>query len=99
MVKHYIIWKLKEGLSDAEKEAVKAKAKTGLEALIGRIPGICSMTVRTDLLPSSVGDMMLLSEFEDRDALKAYQVNPLHVEVASFIRSVVSERACADFED
>lgn len=99
MVKHIIIWKLKDELSAAEKEAAKAKAKAGLEALVGRIPGTLTMRVLTDLLPSSVGDMMLLSEFTDRDALKAYQVNPLHVEVATFIRSVVSDRACADYED
>lgn len=99
MVNHVIIWKLKDELSDAEKAAAKKRAKEGLEGLVDRVPGIVSLTVETELLPSSVGDMMLNSRFADRDALTQYAVNPLHVEVATYIRSVVSSRACADFED
>ena len=33
MVKHIILWQLKDELSDAEKAAVKAGIKEGLEAL------------------------------------------------------------------
>ena len=34
MVKHIILWKLKENLTEEEKQAVMAKAKTGLEGLV-----------------------------------------------------------------
>ena len=39
MVRHVILWKLKE-MPDAEKAAVKAGIKEGLEGLAGKIPGL-----------------------------------------------------------
>ena len=97
MVKHIILWKLKETLSEEEKAAARAEAKRRLENLNGRIPGMISLKVVTDRLPSSNADMMLDSEFETEEALAGYQVNPLHVEAATFVRSVVEARLCLDF--
>ena len=72
MVKHVILWNLKESLSDAEKEEVKKGAKEGLENLIGKIPGLIDIKVNTVGLPSSNADMMLDSTFESAEALKGY---------------------------
>lgn len=97
MVKHIILWKLKESLSEDEKTAARAEAKRRLEALNGKIDGMISLRVVTDRLPSSNADMMLDSEFETEEALAGYQVNPLHVEAATYVRSVVEARLCLDF--
>ncbi|MBP3292504.1 MAG: Dabb family protein [Clostridia bacterium] len=97
MVKHIILWKLKETLSEEEKTAARAEAKRRLENLNGKIDGMISLKVVTDRLPSSNADMMLDSEFETVEALAGYQVNPLHVEAATFVRSVVEARLCLDF--
>ena len=40
MVKHVILWKLKDELAGEEKEQVKAGIKEGLEGLAGQIPGL-----------------------------------------------------------
>ena len=37
MVKHVILWKLEEKLTDSEKDQVKAGIKEGLEGLAGQI--------------------------------------------------------------
>ncbi len=97
MVKHIILWKLKESLSEEEKAAARAEAKRRLENLNGKIDGMISLKVVTDRLPSSNADMMLDSEFETVEALAGYQVNPLHVEAATYVRSVVESRLCLDF--
>ena len=97
MVKHIILWKLKESLSEEEKAAARAEAKRRLENLNGKIDGMISLKVVTDRLPSSNADMMLDSEFESVEALAGYQVNPLHVEAATFVRSVTEARLCLDF--
>ena len=97
MVKHIILWKLKESLTEEEKTAVRAEAKRRLEALNGKIDGMISLKVVTDRLPSSNADMMLDSEFETVEALAGYQTNPLHVEAATYVRSVVEARLCLDF--
>jgi len=98
MVKHVLIWKLKPEFTAEEKAAAMAKAKTELEALVGKIPGLLALQVVTEPIASSTGDMLLYSEFEDKDALKVYQVHPLHVAAATYLRSIVCDRACADFE-
>ncbi len=97
MVKHIILWKLKESLSEEEKAAARAEAKRRLENLNGKIDGMISLKVVTDRLPSSNADMMLDSEFETIETLAGYQVNPLHVEAATYVRSVVEARLCLDF--
>ncbi len=97
MVRHIILWKLKESMTDEEKSAARAEAKRRLEALNGQIEGLISLTVITDRLPSSNADMMLDSSFTDAEALAGYQVNPKHLEAAGYVRSVVESRLCLDF--
>ncbi len=97
MVKHIILWKLKSTLTDEEKTAAKAEAKRRLEALNGKIDGMISLHVETEGLPSSNADMMLDSAFDTEEALAGYQVNPLHLEAAGYVRSVVEARLCLDF--
>lgn len=101
MVRHVILWKLKEELQGADKEAVKAGIKEGLEGLAGKIPGMVSVKVYTDALPSSSGaDLMLDTAFESAEALKGYAVNPAHVAVAdSRVRPYTQVRTCLDFNE
>ncbi len=99
MVKHVIIWKLREELGDAERAEVKKNAKAALEALNGKIDGLLDIKVICDFLPSSNGDMMLDTSFTDDAALKAYQVHPDHVAAANaFVRPFTHTRLCCDFE-
>jgi hypothetical protein len=99
MVKHIILWKLKEELSPAEKESVKAGIKEGLEGLMGKVPGLVAIHVQTNGLVSSNADVMLDSTFESEAALNAYSVHPAHVAVAdSKVRPYTAVRSCLDFE-
>ena len=94
MVRHVIVWTLKDEFSDSEKEEIKA----GLEGLAGKIPGLIEIKVNTDKLASSSGDAMLDSLFENEDALKNYSSNPLHVEVATTkVRPFVKVRSSFDY--
>lgn len=99
MVKHMILWQLKDELSAEEKAAVKAGIKAGLEALAGKIPGLLEIKVQTEGLASSNADVMLDSSFEDEAALKGYAVHPEHVAVADGkVRPYTKTRLCLDFE-
>lgn len=98
MIKHVILWKLKDEIPEADRAGKIAEAKARLESLAGKIPGLLSITVHTGALASSSADMMLDSAFTDAEALAAYQTNPLHVEAATFVRSIVDTRLCLDFE-
>ena len=83
MVRHVIVWTLKDEYSAEEKETIKKGIKEGLEGLKGVVPGLLEITVTTEGLPSSSGDLLLDSVLEDEQALKAYAVHPAHVAVAS----------------
>ena len=99
MVKHIILWQLKEELKGDEKEAVKAGIKAGLEGLAGQIPGLVDIKVQTECLASSNVDVMLDSTFVDTEALKTYANHPAHVNVAdNQVRPYTKTRACMDFE-
>ncbi len=98
MVEHVIIWTLKPGLSDNEKAERKALIKEGLEGLSGRIEGMKSIEVITDILPSSSGDLMLRCVFENEKALEGYSGNPLHNAVADErVRPFIADRKCVDY--
>ena len=98
MVKHIILWTLKDELSQDEKNDVKAEIKSGLEGLKGKIPGLIDIEVVIDGLESSNADLMLDSTFESEDALKAYAIHPEHVAVAdSRVRPYAKIRSCLDF--
>jgi len=99
MVKHIILWQLKDELTAEEKVQVKAGIKEGLEGLKGQISGLTEIHVQTEGLASSNVDVMLDSAFTDEAALKAYAVNPAHVEVADTkVRPYTKSRACLDYE-
>ena len=99
MVRHVILWKLKDNIPADQLASVKAGIKEGLEGLNGRIPGLEDIKVHTEGLNSSTADVMLDSLFEDESALRAYSVCPAHVEVANTkVRPFTQTRSCLDFE-
>jgi len=99
MVKHIILWQLKDEIQGEEKENVKAGIKAGLESLAGQIPGLIDIKVQTECLASSNADVMLDSTFVDENALKSYASHPAHVKVAdNNVRPFTKTRACMDFE-
>lgn len=96
MVKHIILWKLKE---EANNFAVKKGIKDGLEGLLGKIDGLLEIKVEINGLESSNADVMLYSVFENEKALKEYAVHPEHVYVAdTYVRPFTEVRMCMDFE-
>lgn len=99
MVKHVILWQLKETLSADEKKSVKEGIKAGLEGLKGQIPGLVEIQVNINGLASSNADLMLDSTFENEESLKGYAVHPAHVKVADEkVRPYTAVRSCLDYE-
>ena len=98
MVKHVIIWQLKEEYNTPQ---IKNGIKEGIEGLLGVVPGLLEVKVEIEPLGSSKNaDVMLYSAFEDEDALKAYAVHPEHVKVAdTLVRPYTQNRACFDYAE
>ena len=99
MVKHIILWQLKEEYSEEQKKEIRQGAKEGLECLVGVVPGLLEVHVQIEMLPSSNADIMLDSTLTDAEALKNYAVHPEHVKVADTkVRPFTRSRTCIDYE-
>lgn len=99
MVKHIILWNLKDEYSDNEKNEIKLNIKKNLEELLGKIDGLLEIKVEINTLETSNVDLMLYSEFKNKEALSFYASHPEHVYVAdTFVRPYTKVRNCIDFE-
>ena len=85
MVKHIVVYKLKEDINKEEAVAIIASC---LEPLVGKVPGLTHMEIRRCFQGS---DYALYSEFESADALAAYAVHPLHLEAKNHDRPHAGE--------
>lgn len=97
MVKHIVMWKLKEDFDEIEKQEIAHNFKTKLEALDQLLPGILRVKVVIQPMDSSNVDILLDSEFDSVATLKAYQIHPKHQKVASYLKDKVVSRNCMDY--
>ena len=98
MIRHVIIWTMKEELSSEEKQDAKYNIKNGLEALVGVVPGLLELHIYIEPEDTSNSDLMMDSIFEDMEALKEYHHHPAHVDVkTTYTDPAVSTRACFDY--
>ena len=99
MVKHIILWNLKDEFSPEQKEQIKVEIKEAIESLQGKVPGLVDIKVQIGRLASSSADLMLDATLESEEALKGYAVHPEHVKVANEnVRPYTQSRSCLDFE-
>lgn len=95
MIKHIVMWKMKDGVTLDQKKEVK----TRLEALQGVISELVSIEVGIDYVGSKASaDVSLISSFASKEDLAAYQVHPAHQAVGVFLKTLVAERRAADYE-
>lgn len=99
MVRHIVTWNHAEHIPEAERGENAKRLKSELEALKDLVPGVVSITVRTEMLPSSNRALMLDSLFESTEALQGYITHPEHVRAGQFVRAVTQDRACVDYAE
>jgi len=92
MVKHIVVYKLKDGV---DKEAAVSLIASVLEPLVGKIPGLLHLEIRSCFQGV---DYALYSEFESKQALLDYAVNPLHIEAKGHFSHLIDNRVAADYE-
>ncbi len=99
MVKHIVMWKLKDFAEGNGKAQNAAIIKERLEALPAKIPEIRFMQVGINSNPSDMAyDAVLVSEFDSMEALEAYQNHPEHKKVQGFVKAAREARVVADYE-
>lgn len=99
MIRHIVMWKLKEHAEGATRAENAQKLKTRLEGCRDIVPGILRLEV--GIAAPGLGstyDIVLDSDFADKAALDAYQVHPTHEAVKPFVAAVRESRECVDYE-
>jgi heme-degrading monooxygenase HmoA len=99
MIKHIVMWKLKEEAEGADRATNAREMKRRLDECGAIVPGIITFEVtlaQPDL--EATYDVVLYSEFADRAALAAYIAHPVHQAVVPFIGAIREGRQCMDYE-
>ncbi len=99
MIKHIVMWKLKDHAEGNTKAENAARMKELLDSCAGLVPGLLTVEVAL-AIPGleATYDVILYSEFTNKAALDAYQEHPTHQAIKPFIGAVRLERQCMDYE-
>ena len=99
MVRHIVMFKLKEFETPAAKEAKMQEIKVALEALINKIDVLRMIRLDFNVNPAETWDIILTTELESLADVNTYANHPEHVAVAkNIIGPVKADRACVDYE-
>lgn len=99
MLKHIVMWRFVDGAAGKSRVQHAQYMKEHLEALVGVVPEIISMEVGVNEISSPTAyDAVLISTFENADALNRYKVHPAHKAVAAYCKEVSEQRSDVDYE-
>ena len=99
MIRHIVMWSLKEEAEGADRATNVRKFVELLESCRDVVPGIVEFETGTAQPGFEAGhDVVLNSLFESRAALEAYQAHPTHEAIKPFLGAVRSARVCVDYE-
>lgn len=99
MVRHIVVWRLKEPAALTPQSPGWIAMQKNVEAMRAGIPGLKQVDLSLDQsrTPDS-GDLILHSEFESWAALDGYQVHPLHEDFKKLLGPLRNERRMVDYE-
>lgn len=98
MVRHIVLFKLKNTLAEAEKREVMVAFKQAIEALPAQIDVIRHIEVGLNMNPDEAFDIALNGEFDSLEDVRFYAAHPAHLAAASLLKDAKESRACTDYE-
>lgn len=100
MIKHIVMFELKQEAGGKSLEENLKQALDMLKDFKARIPSLEGFEVRTNAkeAPADNYHLALICEFKDMNGLNAYQNHPVHKAFGAFITPVREKRACIDYE-
>ena len=98
MVKHIVLFKLKDDVPAEEKLAVMIKFKEAIEALPAKISVIRKVEVGLNINPGETWNIALYSEFDTLEDVRYYATHPEHVAAGKILAGTKESRACVDYE-
>jgi len=94
MVRHIVFLKLSDR-SEKNKEFVKDK----IMSMKGKIDYLRHLEVGVNFSPEDRAyDLALICEFDNKEDLKRYATDPIHVEVLQFLKSINTQTKVVDYQ-
>lgn len=98
MVKHIVLFKLKDEVPTEKKLAVMNQFKAAIEALPSTISVIRKIEVGLNINPNESWNIALYSEFDTLEDIKYYATHPDHVAAGKILAETKESRSCVDYE-
>lgn len=98
MIKHIVLFKLRDDVEESTKATRLPSIKQQFLALQGIIPSLRSIEIGLNCNPKEKFDLALVATFDDLAGLSAYATDPRHVAVAKQVGEMLDVRACTDYE-
>ncbi|HEX9021396.1 MAG TPA: Dabb family protein [Nitrospirota bacterium] len=99
MIKHVVMWKLKDFAEGADRARNAKRIKIELEALKNIIPQILHIEVGINSVESDASyDVVLYSVFKSEMDLETYLKHPDHRALADFIGRIREKRVVVDYK-
>lgn len=98
MIKHIVLFKLKDTVPAGEKLRAMTAFKQAIEALPPVIPVIRKIEVGINVNPAEDFDVALYSEFDSLDDLNSYATHPDHVAAGKLLAGLKESRSCVDYQ-
>ena len=98
MIRHIVMWKLKDFGQTEIKALNAAKLKDELYHLKNEIVQIKALKVGINLNPENEYDVVLECEFDNLTDLAIYQTHPAHLRVVDFLKTIRDLKAAVDYE-
>jgi hypothetical protein len=97
MIRHIVMWDV-VGETERERNDARLRVKTVFEGLRGRIPGMTRVEVGADCSNVDYAcDLVLIADFESREALDSYATHPEHTRVREELTGLRIARHQVDF--
>lgn len=97
MIKHIVMWKV-SGNTQEHKMETALFVKNRFESLIGRVPGLEKLEVGLDISGVDYAcDVVLYTEFDSIQSLKAYASHPEHLRVKEELGDCRTARYQVDY--
>ena len=99
MIKHIVLWRLNENAYGNDKHTNAQILKEKLLAMNGKVNGLLKIEIGLDFSKEKDScDVVLSSEFENKEALHQYQFHPNHQDIKKWLSEVRYERRVVDYE-
>lgn len=98
MVKHIVLFKIKDGISPEEKEKVMNEFRQDILSLTQEMDFIRNIEVGFNINGGETWDICLNSSFDSLDDVRNYSVHPKHTEAAGKLKPYLCGRSCVDYD-